>query len=146
MAIATVRGAGGELSGCLVGFTTQCSLDPVRFLVCLSRANRTFEVAAGAATLALHFPTPAELALATLFGEETGDAVDKFDRCDWRAGPGGAPVLTGCRTWLAGPVVGRFDLGDHAGHLVEPVEAAADPGFRQLGFQAVKTMEPGHPA
>ena len=28
----------GARSGCLVGFVTQCSLDPMRFLVCLARA------------------------------------------------------------------------------------------------------------
>ena len=28
--------AGGAPAGCLVGFATQCSIDPPRFLVCLS--------------------------------------------------------------------------------------------------------------
>jgi len=28
--------ADGVLGGCLVGFQTQCSIDPARFLVCLS--------------------------------------------------------------------------------------------------------------
>jgi flavin reductase (DIM6/NTAB) family NADH-FMN oxidoreductase RutF len=147
MAIATVRaGDDGELAGCLVGFMTQSSLRPLRYLVCLSRQNHTYEVAQRAPTLALHFPTPGELELAVLFGEQTGDDVDKFARCDWRPGPGGAPLLSGCGTWLAGPVLDRVDLGDHVGHLLDPVAAAAEPGFRQLGFQAVRTMPPGHPA
>ena len=28
--------------GCLVGFTTQASIDPARFIICLSHKNRTF--------------------------------------------------------------------------------------------------------
>jgi flavin reductase (DIM6/NTAB) family NADH-FMN oxidoreductase RutF len=146
MTIVTTRAADGELAGCLVGFTTQCSLDPVRFLVCLSRRNHTFAVAARAPTLALHFPTPAERDLAALFGERTGDTVDKFARCAWRPGPDGVPLLSGCGAWLAGPVLDRVELGDHTGYLLEPVEGASDGAFEQLGFQAVRTMRPGHPA
>ena len=33
------RPTGDERTGCLVGFRTQCSIDPVRFLVCLSVAT-----------------------------------------------------------------------------------------------------------
>jgi flavin reductase (DIM6/NTAB) family NADH-FMN oxidoreductase RutF len=145
MAIATVRADDdGELSGCLVGFTTQGSIHPPRYLVCLSRTNHTAGVAARAGHLALHFPTPAELDLAELFGERTGDEVDKFARAAWRPGPGGVPLLQGCGNWLAGRVLEHFDLGDHMGHLLEPVAAAAEPEFTQLGFQAVKDMPPGH--
>ena len=34
-----------ERSGCLVGFATQCSMDPPRMIVCLSRTNHTYRVA-----------------------------------------------------------------------------------------------------
>jgi NADH-quinone oxidoreductase subunit J len=52
MIIVTTCGADGERSGCLVGFSTQCSIDPGRFLVCLSRTNHTFAVAQEADFLA----------------------------------------------------------------------------------------------
>ncbi len=59
-----------------MGFATQCSIDPPRFLVCLSKANHTYRVAHEADTLGVHFvPTDAE-SLAELFGGETGDRVD----------------------------------------------------------------------
>src|SRR3954447_21047402 len=75
--------AGGERAGCLVGFATQCSIDPLRFLVCLSDKNRTFRVAQRAEMLAVHLvPEEAEW-LAELFGSQTGDRVDKFSRCPW---------------------------------------------------------------
>ncbi|MDH6580477.1 flavin reductase [Kitasatospora sp. MAP5-34] len=37
--------ADGARAGCLVGFGSQCSIDPPRFTVWLSKANRTFRVA-----------------------------------------------------------------------------------------------------
>src|SRR4051794_41781759 len=49
MFIVTVA-AGGERAGCLVGFATQCSINPPRFLVCLSDKNRTFRVEIGRAS------------------------------------------------------------------------------------------------
>ncbi|HTI35116.1 MAG TPA: flavin reductase, partial [Miltoncostaea sp.] len=53
MYIVTVA-AGGERAGCLVGFTTQCSIDPPRFLVCLSLRNHTFRVSQGAEVMVVH--------------------------------------------------------------------------------------------
>jgi flavin reductase (DIM6/NTAB) family NADH-FMN oxidoreductase RutF len=145
MAIVTAA-AEGRRAGCLVGFHTQCSIDPPRYLVCVSKANHTFDVACRAEALAVHFPSVADREVAELFGEETGDEVDKFARCPWRDGPGGAPVLDGVGRWFAGRVANRFDLGDHVGFLVEPVDGACSDVAPQLGFQAVKGMPPGHPA
>jgi flavin reductase (DIM6/NTAB) family NADH-FMN oxidoreductase RutF len=44
MFIVTAVGRDGERAGCLVGFATQCSIQPPRFLACISRENRTFDV------------------------------------------------------------------------------------------------------
>ena len=46
--------ASGERDGCVVGFTTQCSIDPPLFLVCLSDKNRTWRIAQEAESLAVH--------------------------------------------------------------------------------------------
>src|SRR5918994_1284699 len=78
--------AGGEPSGCLVGFATQASIDPSRFLVCLSHTNRTYRVGRDADLLGVHFVPEEQAALAELFGGETGDEVDKFERCAWSEG------------------------------------------------------------
>ena len=70
--------AGDDRAGCLIGFATQTSIDPQRFLVCLSRRNRTYRVARRTDLLGVHF-VPSEAAdLAELFGGATGDEVDKF--------------------------------------------------------------------
>jgi flavin reductase (DIM6/NTAB) family NADH-FMN oxidoreductase RutF len=147
MLIVTAATADGGRSGCLVGFWTQCSIHPPRVLVCVSEANHTFPVAAEAPVLAVHWLAEDDRPLAELFGSTTGDEVDKFERCSWRPGPGGAPVLAGVKAWVAGPVVSRFDVGDHVAFVVAPEAGAVDePSARHLGFQAVKDLEPGHPA
>ncbi|NGP05554.1 flavin reductase [Rhodococcus sp. 14C212] len=109
-----------ERTGCLVGFATQVSIDPPRFLVGLSISNRTFRVAAAAEHLVVHVLGRDQLPLARLFGGETGDEVDKFSRCAWHDGPHGLPVLDGVPAWFSGRVVGRAALGDHVGFLLDP--------------------------
>jgi flavin reductase (DIM6/NTAB) family NADH-FMN oxidoreductase RutF len=145
MLIVTVR-AGGERSGCLVGFATQCSIDPPRFLVCISDANHTAAVAAAADSMVVHVVPADGMDLARLFGEETGDEIDKLDRCEWVPGPDGTPVLTRCRNWFRGRILDAFHAGDHRAYLVEPEETRSDPGQGFLSFQQVRDMEPGHPA
>lgn len=124
-------------SGCLVGFATQCSLNPPRFLVCISKANHTYKLARRAPVLALHIIGPAQHDLAELFGGETGDDVDKFADCRWRPGPGGVPLLTECPRWLVGNVLHRTDLGDHAGFLLEPTQIHTGPGPAGLYFSQI---------
>ena len=77
MFVVTTR-ADDELSGCLVGFATQTSIHPRRFLVGLSRSNHTCGVAARSDYLAVHVVARRHIGLARLFGGETGDRIDKF--------------------------------------------------------------------
>jgi flavin reductase (DIM6/NTAB) family NADH-FMN oxidoreductase RutF len=135
-----------ERAGCLIGFSTQASMHPPRFLVLISKKNHTMGVAARAPTLVVHFLREDNDDLAALFGEETGDEVDKFARCRWHPGPGGVPVLSGVAGWIAGPVLGRFDMGDHVGHLIDLGEAHVGALGPQLGSQEVRDLDPGHPA
>jgi flavin reductase (DIM6/NTAB) family NADH-FMN oxidoreductase RutF len=137
---------GEERAGCLVGFASQVSIHPPRFLVGLSVKNRTYRVASGGATvLVVHFvPTEAE-ELAVLFGGETGDDTDKFARCAWREGPGGAPILDDLEDWFAGRVLERLPLGDHCGFLLEPIDGEAHRSGSPLTFRRAKRIEPGHP-
>jgi flavin reductase (DIM6/NTAB) family NADH-FMN oxidoreductase RutF len=139
--------AGRELGGCLVGFATQCSLDPPRFLTCISKRNHTFRIAMRAETLVVHFLGKDDAEVAALFGENTSDETDKFAMCAWDPGPGGAPLVSACRGWVGGPIVDRVDLGDHVGFIIEPrAGESRDTKMRPLGFQAVRCLEPGHDA
>jgi flavin reductase (DIM6/NTAB) family NADH-FMN oxidoreductase RutF len=139
--------AGGERSGCLVGFHTQCSIDPPRWAVWISKENHTYRVATGAAMLAVHFPSTDDRDLAELFGEETGDEVDKFARCEWTAGPEGVPLLDRIPNRIIGRVLDTVDDGcDHQLFVIEIADEQHGRKLEQLGFQAVRGFEPGHPA
>jgi flavin reductase (DIM6/NTAB) family NADH-FMN oxidoreductase RutF len=138
--------AGDERAGCLVGFATQCSIDPLRFIVCLSDKNRTFRVACATKLLGVHVVPQEAQALAALFGSQTGDEVDKFERCGWTPGPGGTPVLDDCRNWFAGTILDRFEAGDHWAFLVEPIEGAGNARERVFMFRDAGWIEPGHEA
>lgn len=137
---------GETRAGCLVGFATQCSIDPPRFLVCLSKNNFTHRVAARATTLALHLLRRDQYGTAELFGSETGDEVDKFARCGWTPGPDGVPLLADCHGWFAGRVLERHDAGDHTAHLVEVVASGGGGDGAVLTFDDVRDLEPGHEA
>ena len=140
--------ADGERAGCLVGFGTQVSIHPARYLTCISVKNRTYAVACRATALAVHFLSdePRERELAELFGGETGDDTDKFARARWHDGPDGVPFLDDIPNRFAGRILERLALGDHVGFLLEPVETDSGSGLHDLGFQSAKGIEPGHPA
>jgi flavin reductase (DIM6/NTAB) family NADH-FMN oxidoreductase RutF len=146
MVVVTVA-ADGERAGCLVGFSTQCSIDPARYAVFISKRNRTADIAVRARTMIVHFLRARDRGLAHLFGEETGDEISKFDRCSWRPGPDDSPIIDGC-DWFAGVVLDRIDAGDHVLYLLDVTGAGdgANAQEAQLGFQAVRTFEAGHHA
>jgi flavin reductase (DIM6/NTAB) family NADH-FMN oxidoreductase RutF len=137
---------GTRRAGCLVGFASQCSIDPPRYMVWLSKNNHTYTVAKGCERLAVHVLTPENRSLAELFGSVTGFEEDKFARCAWRDGPDGVPVLTDCPQWFVGRVLARHDTGDHEGVLLEPTAVGDRGGLGQLGFQSVRDFDPGNEA
>ena len=138
--------ARGERSGCLIGFSTQCSIDPLRFLVCLSDKNRTYRVAQAADAIGVHLVPADREDLVELFGSHTGDETDKLARTDWHPARDGTPIIDGCPNWFVGRVLERIDAGDHQAMLVEPIEAAAGVDVRQYPFHRAKRFEPGHEA
>lgn len=146
MLVVTTAGPNGR-SGCLVGFATQASIDPARYLVAISDKNHTCRVAAKAERLAVHVIGRDQRELAELFGEQTGDDVDKFSRCAWQAGPDGVPVLSEAPAWFAGRIVDRVTFGDHLGMLVEPDEGEVrDDSAQAMRLRDVLDLEPGHDA
>lgn len=146
MFVVTTR-ADGHNSGCLVGFATQTSFRPPRFLVGISKRNHTFRVACQAEHLAVHVLARRDVKLARLFGGQTGDEINKFEHCSWRSGPEGMPILDDAVAWFVGKTLTRIDVGDHVAHLLEPVAGDAPEGYDDLvTFSDVRDMEPGHEA
>ncbi len=131
-------------SGCLVGFASQTSINPPRFLVGISKRNHTFRVAMAADHLAVHLIDRENRALAELFGGKTGDDFDKFAHCAWHTGPQRMPILDDAAAWFVGRVLDRVEMGDHVGHFLEPVDGKAPSTDRPwITFSDVRDLEPG---
>jgi flavin reductase (DIM6/NTAB) family NADH-FMN oxidoreductase RutF len=146
MFIATVA-TDAERAGCLIGFATQCSIHPPRFLAGISDKNHTYRVALRAAAMGIHLVPEDATELAELFGGETGDELDKFERCSWRPGPEGVPLLDDCPNRFVGRILERVEFGDHTGLVLEPIFAEVEPADDgQLGFHRAKRIDPGHEA
>jgi flavin reductase (DIM6/NTAB) family NADH-FMN oxidoreductase RutF len=137
----------GERDGCLVGFHSQASIEPPRYAVWLSKANRTCTIARHAHHLAVHVLGEDQHALAELFGGETGDEVDKLAAVSWEPGPGGVPLLTECPNRFVGRVIESAEgTGDHILWILDPTDATAADSPPPLRLSAAVGIEPGHPA
>jgi flavin reductase (DIM6/NTAB) family NADH-FMN oxidoreductase RutF len=146
MAIVTAA-AGDERAGCLVGFHAQCSIEPPRYVVWLSKANHTCRVALHAEHLAVHFVGAQQLELARLFGTTTGDDVDKFSQCDWEAGPSGVPLLTECADRFVGRRMALLaEESDHVCLILEPLRAESSGNLDPLRLSSASVLDPGHEA
>ncbi len=137
---------GTERSGCLVGFATQVSIRPPRFLAMVSKLNHTYPIAMATPAVVVHVLREGDHEVAQHFGGLTGDEVDKFAGIDVVDGPARAPVIVGL-DWFAGRVLRHVDLGDHVGLLLAPHDgSAARSDQPQLGMADVGDIYPGHPA
>jgi flavin reductase (DIM6/NTAB) family NADH-FMN oxidoreductase RutF len=57
------------------------------------------------------------------------------------------PILADAAGWFVGEVLTRYDMGDHVGHLLQPVAGSAPESFEQLvTFSDVRDLDPGHEA
>lgn len=134
-------------AGCIVGFHTQCSIDPPRYAVWLSKANFTYRVALFSSHLALHLVDAGERLLLQLFGGTSGDDTEKFALVDWAPGPGGVPLLMQCPSRV---VLERSsvvdDGGDHVCFVGVPVEAVCSPDVVPMRLADASDVEAGHDA
>jgi flavin reductase (DIM6/NTAB) family NADH-FMN oxidoreductase RutF len=151
MAIVTTA-AGDVRSGCLVGFHSQCGIDPPRLAIWLSKGNHTYRVGVLCETFAVHFPTAGQHDLARLFGADTGDDVDKFVHCAWTRGPDDVPLIDACPTRFVGRRVALVDAGaDHVCLVLAPVQVDEPDGPDEpdpdgwLMFHDVVGLTAGHP-
>ena len=144
--VVTVRAADGDMSGCLAGFVTRCSIDPPNFLVCVSKRNHTFPVAERSSGMGLHLLGDDQVDVARLFGEETGDLVDKFASVDWRLGSTGAPLLVDSAVSAEGQILGHLSAGDHEAFLLRVVRAVTGGHAGLLTLRSAPRLHPGHPA
>ena len=148
MAIVTTVSLDGETrAGCLVGFHAQCSIEPARYVVWLSKANHTYRVGSLAARFAVHWLAEGDDDLAEHFGTLTGNEVDKFADVPWVDGGDGLPVLERVANRL---IAGRHTLvddgSDHVCLVLDPIDVVSSGEFRPLRFSAVRHLDAGHAA
>lgn len=136
----------GQRAGCLVGFHGQCSIEPFRYSVWLSRANHTHRVALFATHFAVHFLSEQDQDLAELFGTTSGDQGDKFTQCEWTAGLGEVPVLTGVPAVVFERQSLWTDASDHVCLVGAPVAVQTGGPFRPLRLSGAHRLQPGHEA
>ncbi len=144
--VVVTTAAGDERSGCLVGFHSQCSIEPTRYAVWISKANHTHDVALLADRVAVHWLSAPDHDLAEHFGSLTGDVADKFAGVPWTDGGDGLPLLDAVPNRVVGRVVDRHDDGDHTCTVVEVDEATCAEPFEPLRFRSVRDLDPGHEA
>jgi flavin reductase (DIM6/NTAB) family NADH-FMN oxidoreductase RutF len=146
MVVVTVS-VGDDRAGCLVGFHTQCSIEPARYAVFISKANHSHSVARRARVLGVNLVGRRQTHLAELFGGRSADeGIDKFAHCVWWGHRLGVPILAGSRAWIVGQVVDQLDAGDHVGFVLDPVDVETAGSERPLRYEAVDNLEPGHAA
>ncbi len=139
----------GERGGCLVGFHTQCSIEPRRHLVMISDANHTAAIVRRASRVAVHFLGVEQTELARAFGELTDDDPGTNKLAGVAVGDDpAAPILEDAAAWFVGSIVERVDVGDHTALLLEPERAERRRPLdaeHQFGFQQAREFHPGHP-
>jgi flavin reductase (DIM6/NTAB) family NADH-FMN oxidoreductase RutF len=146
MAIVTTA-VDDERAGCLIGFHAQSSIEPIRYAIWLSKANRTYRVAMFAEAIAVHFPSEDDIDLAELFGGATGDDLDKFEQCAWSTGPSGVPLLDRLPNRFVGRRLTVLDHGgDHVCVILEPELVERGDPIMPLRLSAAAKIDAGHPA
>jgi flavin reductase (DIM6/NTAB) family NADH-FMN oxidoreductase RutF len=116
--------ADGDQAGSVVPFHTQCSVEPVHYAVWLPTDSHTYALSRHGSHIAVHV-VGSSTALVEFLRTITGDVpAELFDRFEWRAGPGGVPLLTCCGSSLVLEVVSSgWDHGGYACVLGSLVEA-----------------------
>ena len=141
---------GSESDGCLVGFHSQCSIDPPRYAIWMSVANRTTALVVRAGVVAVHALSADQHDLAELFGgtsADDADGVDKLASVRWSPGPDEVPVLGDAAACFVGRVTATHEVGgDHLCVVLEPLSVPASAPFEPLRMAQVEDVEPGHPA
>lgn len=146
MIVVTVR-HGDDRDGCLVGFHSQASIEPRRYGIWLSTANRTTRIAQRADALAVHLLGAEDHALAEWFGGTTGDEVDPFAEVETEEGPEGTVLVAALRSRFVGRVERAVETdGDHVLFVLAPTWVEVADEQPPLRLADADDIEPGHAA
>jgi flavin reductase (DIM6/NTAB) family NADH-FMN oxidoreductase RutF len=102
--------ADGAPYGLAVNAFASVSLDPAVVLFCVAKAAQTHAWLQDAEHAAVNILSHRQRAIATRFAQSGGD---KFDSCEWHAGPHGSPIMEGVSAWLEVEVTSKADAATH---------------------------------
>lgn len=134
--------------GAPVGMTAQSfmalSLDPALVMFCPAHISTSWPKIRQAGHFAANILADGQQHLASQFAKS---GIDKFADVDWRAGPSGAPLISGCLAHIDCTIEAVHDGGDH--HIVvgRVLHLAAEPDKQPLVFfrSAFGHLSPAEP-
>ena len=118
--VVTASDGEGRLGGVTASSFTSVSLDPPLVLFCLGGDSTSYGVFERADGFVVHILAAGQEHLSILFASKS---PDKFEQVDYRAGKGGAPILSGCLAVLECSARRKISAGDHL-ILVGEVQSA----------------------
>jgi hypothetical protein len=91
--------------------------------------------------------TSSETITAARGDSQTGDTINKFEPLLLAPRPSADTHLDDRAAWFVGTILDRFPLGDHVGHLPEPVDGDPPQELEHwVFFGDVRHLQPGHDA
>ena len=102
--------ADGVPYGLAVNAFASVSLDPAVVLFCVAKAAQTHVRLHAAEYATVNILSHRQRAIARRFARSGGD---KFESCEWHAGPNGSPILAGVSAWLEVQVTSKADAVTH---------------------------------
>ena len=104
-------------------------------------------MAADATHLAVHVFDREHLDVVELFGERTGDTVNKFDHCHWHSGPAQIPILDDAAAWFVGKILDDSPSATTSGTCWSRWAATRRIELEHwVSFGDVHDLQPGHEA
>ncbi|MGB7322315.1 MAG: CoA transferase [Albidovulum sp.] len=125
--ILTTRQADGTPRGFTANSFTSVSLDPPLLLVCLAKTALSCQTFMQSEHFAVNVLAEEQKAVSGLFA---GRTPDKFNQCDWTAGAGDVPLITGALAQFACTRERLVDAGDHIvliGRVIDFATAEGNP-------------------
>jgi flavin reductase (DIM6/NTAB) family NADH-FMN oxidoreductase RutF len=148
--LVVMAAAGDQRDGCLVGFHSQCGIEPRRHALWMSKANRTTRLVSDerCTHVGVHLLRADQHELARHFGAVTGDEVDKMAGVAVTPGPAGTALLSACTNGFVARKVRLTEVdADHLCLVVEPTEvfgASGRPPIEWLHQSQVSDLVAGH--
>ena len=105
---------GGRRDGFTAAWLVQVSFEPLLLALSVNPGNATYPLLSESGRFTVSVLAQGQEELARAFGTRSGRDQDKLAGVAWRAGEGGAPILTDALAWFECEVVERRPAGDHA--------------------------------